>query len=126
DLRRWREVVNTYRPCGFRFAVDDVGEGHSTLEVLSVCEPEFVKVARSLVVESVNRGARGAVRAVVAFAGEVGAHVIAEGIENVQAADRMATLGVTLGQGWFFGRPQIPTLAAPEAVHAPTLVAATA
>ena len=127
DLRRLREVVNTYRTCGFRFAVDDVGEGHSTLEVLSVCEPEFVKVARSLVVESVNRGPRGAIRAVVAFAGEVGAHVIAEGIETAQAADRMASLGVTLGQGWFFGRPQIPAEELPAAVSAaPVLVAATA
>ena len=124
DLRRLREVVNTYRSCGFRFAVDDVGEGHSTLEVLSVTEPEFVKVARSLVVESVNRGPRGAIRAVVAFAAETGAHVIAEGIETAPAAERMASLGVTLGQGWLYGRPQIPN---PEVVAAapaaPQLVA---
>ena len=127
DLRRLREVVNSYRSCGFRFAVDDVGEGHSTLEVLSVTEPEFVKVARSLVVESVNRGPRGAIRAVVAFAAEVGSHVIAEGIENAAAAERMASLGVGFGQGWHYGRPQIPPVpVAAQAPPAPVLLAASA
>lgn len=112
DLRRLREVVNTYRREGFRFAVDDVGEGHSTLEVLSTTEPEFVKVARSLVVGAVNRGPRAAVRAVVSFAAEVNASVIAEGIEKVETAALMGELGVGLAQGYLFGRPTIPALGA--------------
>lgn len=109
DLRRLREVVNTYRREKFRFAIDDVGEGHSTLEVLSVTEPEFVKVARSLVVGSVTRGPRAAIRAVVAFAAELGADVIAEGVELPQTATYLREMGVGYAQGWLFGRPVIPT-----------------
>jgi EAL domain-containing protein (putative c-di-GMP-specific phosphodiesterase class I) len=109
DLRRLREVVNTYRREKFRFAIDDVGEGHSTLEVLSVTEPEFVKVARSLVVGAVTRGPRAAIRAVVAFAAELGADVIAEGVELSQTATYLRELGVGYAQGYLFGRPVIPT-----------------
>ena len=112
DLMRLRSVVDAYRREGFRFAVDDVGEGHSTLEVLAAVRPEFVKVARSLVVEAGNVGARAAIRAVVAFARESGASVIAEGIELPQTARQMLELGVDLAQGYLFGRPSFPVAAA--------------
>src|SRR5207245_8246675 len=48
DMSRLRQVLADYRAEGFRFAVDDVGEGHSTLEVLAAAAPEFIKIARSL------------------------------------------------------------------------------
>jgi len=112
DLMRLRSVVDAYRREGFRFAVDDVGEGHSTLEVLAAVRPEFVKVARSLVVEAGNVGSRAAIRAVVAFARESGASVIAEGIELPQTARHMLELGVDLAQGYLFGRPAFPVAAA--------------
>jgi len=115
DLNRLRQVVRTYRQQGFRFAIDDVGEGHSTLEVLAATEPEFVKVARSLVVEAWNRGPQAAIRALAAFAGSMDAQVIAEGIEDQGLATAMRHLGVTLGQGYLFGRPALPG-AAPSAV----------
>jgi diguanylate cyclase (GGDEF)-like protein len=108
DLNRLRQVVNSHRSEGFRFAIDDVGEGHSTLEVLAATEPEFIKVARRLVVEAANRGGRAAIRAVVAFASEIGADVIAEGIEHVETADYLRQLGVNYGQGYAFGRPAFP------------------
>jgi len=108
DLNRLLQVVNAYRREGFRFAVDDVGEGHSTLEVLATVQPEFIKVARSLVREAVNRGPRAAIRAVVAFAAEIGAEVIAEGVEQPATAAAMLGLGVKLAQGYLFGRPAIP------------------
>ena len=114
DLNRLRQVVNAYRREGFRFAVDDVGEGHSTLEVLATVQPEFIKIARSLVREAANRGPRAAIRAVVAFAAEIGAQVIAEGIEQPATAAAMLGLGVTLAQGFLFGRPVIPELNAAE------------
>jgi diguanylate cyclase (GGDEF)-like protein len=46
DVGRLRGVLAAHREHGFRFALDDVGDGHSTLEVLTAARPEFVKVAR--------------------------------------------------------------------------------
>jgi EAL domain-containing protein (putative c-di-GMP-specific phosphodiesterase class I) len=124
DLNRLRQVVTTYRQQGFRFAIDDVGEGHSTLEVLAVTEPEFVKVSRRLVVEAWNRGPKAAIRALVAFADSIDAQVIAEGIEDESVAQAMRHLGVGLGQGYLFGRPALPgptTIALPTVVESATL-----
>ncbi|HEV7677171.1 MAG TPA: bifunctional diguanylate cyclase/phosphodiesterase [Candidatus Dormibacteraeota bacterium] len=105
DLRRLEEVIATYRAQGFRFAIDDVGEGHSTLEVLAASNPEYIKVARSLTIASDRVGPRSAIHAVVAFAQSSGAAIIAEGIENQHHAEVMASMGVDLGQGWHLGKP---------------------
>jgi diguanylate cyclase (GGDEF)-like protein/PAS domain S-box-containing protein len=105
DLGRVREVLAAYREHGFRFALDDVGEGHSTLELLAAARPEFIKIARSLTMTASHSSSRAAIRAAVAFAQVSGAAVIGEGIENEFAAGQMAALGVGLGQGMWLGRP---------------------
>jgi diguanylate cyclase (GGDEF)-like protein len=105
DPARLREVLASYRSLGFRFAIDDVGEGRSTLEVLAAAEPEFVKVARSLTVASHLLGPRSAIHALVAFAHSSGATIIAEGIEDERHAELMAAMDIDHGQGWWLGRP---------------------
>jgi diguanylate cyclase (GGDEF)-like protein len=106
DLERLRVVLARYRREGFRVALDDVGEGRCTLEVLATALPEFLKLARSLVANVDKPGPRAAVEAAVAFARSSGAAVIAEGIETATDVERMRGLGIELGQGWFLGVPQ--------------------
>ena len=118
DMRRLEEVLATYRAEGFRFAVDDVGEGHSTFEVLAAASPEYIKVARSLTIGRDRVGARSAIHAVVAFARSSGATVIAEGIESETDAEVVAELGIELGQGWLLGRPgRLPETAIDRRLH---------
>jgi EAL domain-containing protein (putative c-di-GMP-specific phosphodiesterase class I) len=105
DLSRLRHVLAAYREHGFRIAVDDVGEGHSTLEVLATALPEYIKVARSLTMSTERPGSVAAVRAAVAFATSIATTVIAEGVETEGAARTMAALGVELGQGWHLALP---------------------
>ena len=59
DLARVRQVLASYRLHGVRFALDDVGEGHSTLELLAAANPEFIKIARSLTMTAAPPGAGG-------------------------------------------------------------------
>jgi EAL domain-containing protein (putative c-di-GMP-specific phosphodiesterase class I) len=114
DMSRFSEVLARYRDCGFRFAIDDVGEGHSTLEMLAAASPEYVKLARSLMVAARRAGPRSAIRAVVAFARSAGGEVIAEGIESAEEARDIRALGVELGQGSHLGIPRL----APDAFRA--------
>ncbi|MEA2684499.1 MAG: hypothetical protein QOK05_2827 [Chloroflexota bacterium] len=105
DMKRFEEVLAEYRNFGFRFAMDDVGEGHSTLEVLAATSPEYIKIARSLTLGAESPGPRSAISALVAFGRSGNAMVVAEGIETPRDADLMQELGVDLGQGYAFGRP---------------------
>ena len=105
DLERLRTVLAAYRGHGFRFAVDDVGEGHSTLELLAAANAEFIKIARSLTTTAARSGSRSAIRAAGAFAQSSGAVLLAEGLESSFLVEQMADFGVALGQGWWLGRP---------------------
>ena len=105
DLERFEEVVAAYRAHGFRFALDDVGEGHSTFELLAAVAPEFVKISAKLVHRRGAAAAHSAIRGIVAFAGASGAQVIAEGVEDADDREVMVALGVPLGQGWALGLP---------------------
>ncbi|HEY8741025.1 MAG TPA: bifunctional diguanylate cyclase/phosphodiesterase [Candidatus Dormibacteraeota bacterium] len=105
DLHRFKEVLKIYRGEGFRFALDDVGEGHSTFEVLAAAEPEYIKLARYLTLESAMGGRRAMVRALVEFGLSGGSELIAEGIETDSQLESMRSMGVGFGQGWLLGRP---------------------
>jgi len=98
-------VLASYRAEGIRFALDDVGEGHSTLELLAASGSEFLKLGRSLTMTSSRVGSRAAMDATMAFARASGAAVIAEGVENEFVADLMKAAGIHLGQGFGLGKP---------------------
>jgi diguanylate cyclase (GGDEF)-like protein len=119
DLVRLRYVLSAYREHGFRIALDDVGEGHSTLEVLATAMPEYVKIARSLTMSTDRPGSTAAIRAAVAFARSTGTTVIAEGVETPGAARAMRALGVDLGQGWHLAHPAPAAVLAEGAKDAP-------
>ena len=105
DLDRLREVLAQYRAEGFRFALDDIGDGHCTLEVLSAAGAEFIKIARSLTSRCDEPGPLSAIQAVNTFAMFSGARVIAEGIDGEEMLQQMRGLGIELGQGFYLGRP---------------------
>ncbi|TMC50523.1 MAG: GGDEF and EAL domain-containing protein [Chloroflexi bacterium] len=105
DVSRLETVVAAYRAEGFRFALDDVGEGHSTFELLAAAAPEFIKISSRLVRRHHVPAARSVIRGIVAFAAASGSEPIAEGIEGNEELEAMAELGVCLGQGYALGRP---------------------
>jgi diguanylate cyclase (GGDEF)-like protein/PAS domain S-box-containing protein len=105
DLSQLRFVVASHREHGIRFAIDDVGEGHSTIELLAASNPEFIKIAGSLTSRLTDEGSTSAVRAALAFARSSRAQVIAEGIETEQTLRHLRALDVPLGQGYHLGRP---------------------
>ncbi len=107
DLDRLRRVLAGYRDAGFRVAVDDVGQGQTTLELLLAVRPEFVKLAQPLVQAArVDTTARSGVSAMVGFAHDTGAAVVAEGVEDDADRALCADTRIDLAQGWLFGRPQ--------------------
>lgn len=107
DYDALSRILSSYRAEGIRFAVDDVGEGHSTLELLAASAGEFLKLGRSLTITANRLGSRAAIEATLAFARASGALVIAEGVENEFVADVMKEAGIRFGQGFGLGRPTL-------------------
>jgi EAL domain-containing protein (putative c-di-GMP-specific phosphodiesterase class I) len=103
------QQLDALRQHGYRFALDDFGSGHANLDALEHLQPEFIKLDASLVRNSERyTSSRMIINAMIAFARETGAHIIAEGIETAEQARSMKTLGCDLLQGFRFGRPTTP------------------
>lgn len=99
-------ILAHYRRNGYRVALDDVGAGYSSLQLLAALEPDVVKIDRELVQGLPTASAIAVVRAIVTMSHDLGALVVGEGIETADQAEAAGELGVDLGQGWHFGRPQ--------------------
>jgi EAL domain-containing protein (putative c-di-GMP-specific phosphodiesterase class I) len=101
-------VLEHYRSLGWRVALDDVGAGWSSMSLLAAVRPEVVKLDKGLVQELPDDGARTVLKALVDLAHQLGAVVVAEGVETERLAEEVTALGADLGQGWLFGRPTRP------------------
>jgi EAL domain-containing protein (putative c-di-GMP-specific phosphodiesterase class I)/DNA-binding NarL/FixJ family response regulator len=106
DYPKLRSAIAALRRGGARLAVDDVGAGHASLRHILQLDPDLIKLDVSLTREiQTQRTQRAMASALVTFAGEVGASVIAVGIETEAELAVIRELGVPLGQGYYFGRP---------------------
>jgi PAS domain S-box-containing protein len=99
---------------GARLAVDDAGAGFASLRHIIELRPDFVKLDIGLVrgVDA-DTARQSIVAGMVHFAATTGCSLIAEGVETQEEQQTLLRLGVTLGQGYLFGRPQ-PMIQAPS------------
>ena len=106
DYARLRDDLSPWLSERVRLAIDDTGAGYSSLRhVIELC-PDFLKLDRTLVQEiDRDRNRQALVRALVAFAHEVGTEVIAEGVETRDELAAVQDAGVSLAQGFLLARP---------------------
>ena len=101
----WSELLRC-RDLGFGIAIDDLGEGFSSLRLWSELRPEYVKVDKHFI-QSIhgNPIKLQMVRAMQQIAQVSGASVIAEGIELEADFQTVRDLGIRHGQGFLIGHP---------------------
>ena len=99
--------VDAFKRYGISIAVDDVGFGNTCLESLIVLEPDVIKLDKKYVrgIAQDNHVERS-LRRTLKVAEDLGAKVIAEGIETQEDLVRLKELGVPYGQGYFLGMPE--------------------
>lgn len=95
------------RSAGVRIAIDDVGDGYSSLRVATSFKPDVLKLAGDLINALPSSEATAIIRAVVDLAHRTGAWVVAEGVETEAQAKALRTLEVDWGQGVLFGPPEV-------------------
>ena len=93
---------------GIRVAVDDVGSGFASFRHVTRVNPEILKLDRTLVSGIDEDPVRQALAAaIVAFAGDVGAIVVSEGIESEDELACLMDLAIACGQGFYLARPNL-------------------
>jgi EAL domain-containing protein (putative c-di-GMP-specific phosphodiesterase class I) len=110
DYEAFRRDLETIRRRGVRLAVDDAGAGFASLNHIVQLSPDFIKLDISLTRRvHRDRNRRALARALISFASEIGATILAEGIEQQEELEALKEIGVAYGQGFYLGRPARPT-----------------
>jgi diguanylate cyclase (GGDEF)-like protein len=106
DFAGMRSALLHYRAMGFQIAIDDLGEGFSSLRLWSELRPEFIKIDMHFV-QGVDTDPIKLqfLKSIQLIAESCGTHVIAEGIETDAELSIIRDLGILLGQGYFIARP---------------------
>ena len=106
DYGLLREAVTHYRDMGFRIAIDDLGEGFSSLRLWSELHPDFVKIDMHFIQGcDTDPVKKQFLRSIQEIARNSGCKVIAEGIETASELSCVRDIGIAYGQGYFFARP---------------------
>jgi EAL domain-containing protein (putative c-di-GMP-specific phosphodiesterase class I) len=110
DVTRLAVSVQGYRKLGYRFALDDVGEGHWQLdrksnEVITAIRPEYIKLGKSLSHAAGTMEGTAAILSLADVASQIKSAVIAEGVETAAQLLALKELNLQLAQGFFLGAP---------------------
>ena len=106
NFERIRDSLLLYRSMGFQVAIDDLGEGFSSLRLWSELKPEFVKADKHFVTGIADDPIKTQfLKAIAQIAESCGSRIIAEGIESEADFRLVRELGVAFGQGYFIGKP---------------------
>ncbi len=111
DYLEAQRVLGALRKAGVRVAVDDAGAGYSTFRHILQLRPDIIKMDQSITRDIDTDPARRALAtALVIFAGEVGASVVAEGAETESELRALMAAGIYRAQGFALSAAQTPPL----------------
>ncbi|MFZ3053267.1 MAG: EAL domain-containing protein, partial [Sulfuricurvum sp.] len=106
DLDHLKKILDYYKSQGFMVALDDVGSGYSSLNMIAKLLPDIVKIDREIIDHiDTNIVNQSIFRAIVQIAKESNILVLAEGIERAEEAAFCTREGADLAQGYYFGKP---------------------
>ena len=109
DVEHLRRIMDLYRAQGFGLALDDLGSGYSSLNLLGALQPDYVKIDMGLVrgVHADPYKAQIAAK-LLTLAKALGISSIAEGVETEEEYRWLAENGADFVQGFYFARPANP------------------
>ncbi|SHJ40375.1 bifunctional diguanylate cyclase/phosphodiesterase [Hespellia stercorisuis] len=100
------ETSNRIRKANIRVVLDNFGTKNSSLSILSIMEFDGLKVDRTLVTNIVsNHRSQIVARAIISICKELGATVVATGVETQDQLNVLKELGCDYAQGFLFNKP---------------------
>lgn len=111
DMDCLADVVSQIRETGVSLALDDFGDGRSSLRLWSQLKPEIVKIDKYFT-KDISRHADKVktIQALQQIAAIFDTALVAEGIETEDDLRVLRDLGIAYGQGYFLGRPALAPL----------------
>ncbi len=101
-----QDMIISLRNEGFCVSIDDFGSGHSSLGMLKDYKVDVVKLDRSFFVSEPNNNmGELVIKGITHIVNNLGAKIIAEGIETKEQIDFLRTTNCHYVQGYYFAKP---------------------
>jgi EAL domain-containing protein (putative c-di-GMP-specific phosphodiesterase class I) len=116
DLEHLKGVLQYYRNAGFLVALDDLGSGYSSLNLLHQLRPDFIKLDIGLI-RNVHQDLYKAsiTEKLLEITHKLNIKTVAEGIECIEELNWLRERGATLAQGYLIARPSaVPATTTPR------------
>lgn len=102
------EVLHRLRQQGIALAIDDFGTGYAGMSYLQRLPIEEVKIDQSFVLQAAeSKRDREIIASITQLSHRLNLKVVAEGVETLETAHLLRTLGCEIAQGYFFA-PALP------------------
>lgn len=106
DPSHLEAILREYRKHGFRVALDDLGAGYGSLNLMQSIRPDFVKLDRGMVDGVSTDDYRASITSrLIEMARDLDVQIIAEGIETAEDWEWLKSQKVDFVQGFYFARP---------------------
>ena len=106
DIGHLKKILDYYKSEGFMVALDDVGSGYSSLNMLAKLLPNIIKIDREIMHHiDTNITNQSIFKAIISIARENDILVLAEGVEREEEVAYAYQHGAHLAQGYYFGKP---------------------
>lgn len=105
-LAKLESAVVELKKYGYSIAIDDVGSGFERLLLISLLEPEYIKIDRPLIKNLGRRSNQIIVKNLLNMSKELNSFIIAEGIETKEELEMVKEMKIQYGQGYLLGKPR--------------------
>lgn len=106
DPSHLRHILDYYREAGFRIALDDVGAGYSSLNLIHLLRPDILKLDMELIRDVDRDPYKARIAAnLLNVATSLGIDALAEGIETEGELAWVREHGAKYAQGYLIARP---------------------
>jgi EAL domain-containing protein (putative c-di-GMP-specific phosphodiesterase class I) len=106
DAENLKHVLDCYRRDGFRVALDDLGAGWSTLNLVHRLRPDFIKLDRELIKDVHQDRVKDLIASKLLEIGHgLGIRTIVEGVEQPQELEWARQRGADFVQGFLIAKP---------------------
>ncbi len=106
EPHRARRLLQRLSALGIHISIDDFGAGYTSLAQLKTLPVRELKIDRSFVMTMTSDASDALiVRSVVDLGHNLGLTIVAEGVEDPEALDSLASYGCDVAQGYHISRP---------------------
>lgn len=106
DPHRAKQTLLHLSEMGIKLAIDDFGTGYSSLSYLKELPVSELKIDKSFVMNiEANLNDRIIVSSTIELAHNMGLHVVAEGVENIEVWKFLEAMNCDYGQGYYMSKP---------------------